>query len=79
MSKTGTLDDAVILDGADSAWLGPTYTEMKRGDQMSAAAMSIAEKRVPYQLRHSGPSWERLRDERSLQYNSEAIGTRSLR
>lgn len=25
MSKTGTTDDEVILDGADYGWLGPKY------------------------------------------------------
>lgn len=31
-SKAGTTDDAVLLGGADYAWLAPKYREMKQGD-----------------------------------------------
>lgn len=82
VSKPGTTDDAVLLDGTDYAWLAPKYREMIQGDpneklwtftyfglvkEILAAASAIGINLVPYQLRHSGSSWERLRNERSLQ------------
>lgn len=96
ISKTRCSDEAVALDNADYDWIMPLLEIMKKrpDDEHLWAfdcptlvkAIANASKRVgaafvPYQLRHTGPSWDRSRQHRSLAdiKKKEAGGGLSLR
>ena len=81
-TKTGAADDSVLLDSEQLLWLGDllavladrprgrkvwdfTYPELVVQFRRAASLAGVAA--VPYQLRHSGPSWDRLKNLRSLE------------
>lgn len=81
ISKTGSQDDAVLWDVPELKFLEPVFAQLRsrRPDQpifdftyaqlakrVQEAAAVLQVKFVPYQVRHSGPSWDRLRQRRSL-------------
>jgi hypothetical protein len=81
-SKTGSQDDAVLLDSPDLLWLGKVLPLLKVGRpeekiwpftyhevvvQFAKVCKELEITAVPYQLRHTGPSWDRLQERRSLQ------------
>ena len=82
VSKTGVSDDTIPWDVEDLAWLAKAFPALKKNAQndgriwhfeypeLAARMKQEAEKLgiqfAPYQLRHSGPSWDRMRQRRSL-------------
>ena len=80
-SKTGGQDDSLIWDVAELLWMSRIFGKLVHGPpaekiwpftypqvaaQVTKAARRIGVEFVPYQLRHSGPSWDRLRRRRTL-------------
>lgn len=80
-SKTGTQDDSLMWDVAELSWMTPVFEVLADGPpservwkftypqvaaRVKEAASSLGLSFVPYQLRHSGPSWDRARNLRSL-------------
>lgn len=81
VSKTRTSDDSIIWDFQELLWMRRVFPVLRRGDEaervwtfdyptvareISRCAMMLGCAFVPYQLRHSGPSWERLLKRKSL-------------
>ena len=82
-TKTGTVDETVRMDMDDMAWLGPVLAKLKEHTAPGQSVwdftypMLTAELReisallgidiVPYQLRHSGPSWDATQQRRTLE------------
>jgi hypothetical protein len=81
-SKTGSTDDAVLLDNEDLKWMDVIYPVLKAGNprerlwsftypqlamEFKRAVTSLDLDAVPYQLRQSGPSWDRLQNRRTLE------------
>ena len=76
--KTGTSDDAVVWDRQELAWAAHSFPHLVQNARRDGRVWSFSylelvkattkvAKRLgiefaPYQLRHSGPSWERLYD-----------------
>ena len=83
VTKTGGSDESVVLDSKLTKFLDSPLNHLKAGPQESplwdfeypelikqfkqAAGKVGVPKRTPYQLRHSGPSWDRLHKLRSLE------------
>ena len=81
-STTGGSDDSIVLDSVWLQWMSPTFVKFKRGRttgplwsfgyptslvRFRAAAEGFgAPHLVPYQLRHSGASNDRISEERDL-------------
>mmetsp|Transcript_1875 Transcript_1875/g.4097 ORF Transcript_1875/g.4097 Transcript_1875/m.4097 type:complete len:437 (+) Transcript_1875:86-1396(+) len=80
-SKTGTQDDSLLWDNKEYPWLEHFFPQLCAGDQslplwdfgypeLTARLREVTETLqvsfVPYQLRHAGPSWDRLKNYRSL-------------
>ena len=80
-SKTGTMDDSVIWDCHDLLWMAPVFSQLRQRQAVpfwpfdypeyfkafKDAAKSIGVSMVPYQLRHAGPSWDRIKGWRTLE------------
>eukprot|EP00973_Karenia_brevis_P030270 4173063-Karenia_brevis.AAC.1 len=74
VSKTGDQDDSVLMDSTVCPWMGEmlhVLTHKRTGSlwdfqypafakEFTAAAKEVGVTAVPYQLRHSGPSWDAL-------------------
>ena len=76
-SKTGTSDDSVVWDVRDLAFMARIFPLLARGNpddkvwdftypelcrMVKLASEAIRIPFVPYQLRHSGPSWDSLQN-----------------
>ncbi len=81
-SKTGASDESIMLDNQTLPWLGDLLPALVEGEPSDLVwnftyPEIVAELRktnkvlktsmVPYQLRHAGPSWDRLKHHRGLQ------------
>jgi integrase len=82
-SKTGTTDDSIVWDSPHLLWFDKVLETLNAGDQkaalwrftypeitkeIKAASLAVGVRDfVPYQLRHAGPSWDRLQSYRTLQ------------
>ena len=81
-TKTGDFDDSVLLDTPFLKWVSQALEILKEGPVDSPlwdfdypellamfvrAAKELRIKAVPYQLRHAGPSWDRIRQLRSAE------------
>ena len=82
VSKTGSSDDTIIWDTKGLEWLSGLFPVLKRKlaphqkiwsfdypaltTAMRRASRALGVSLTPYQLRHSGPSWDRLQNHRSL-------------
>jgi hypothetical protein len=81
VSKTGTSDDPVLWDVHGLEWFAVVLGELAKGNKdevlwnfnylelcraVKKASQKLQVSFVPYQLRHSGPSWDRLRERRTL-------------
>jgi len=82
VSKTGTRDDTFLWDAPYLQWMNGVFKVLKDGKQsdfvwsftylelwreFSAVVKLLGIDLVPYQLRHSGASWEFLQGQRSLE------------
>ena len=80
-SKMGVADESVMWDVPELLWMKRAFELMRQGDrtqkvwnfsypevakQIAVAAAQLDVEFVPYQLRHSGPSWDRLKERRTL-------------
>ena len=80
-SKMGMADESVKWDVPELLWMKRAFELMRQGDrtqnvrnlsypevakQIAVAAAQLWLEFVPYQLRHSGPSWDRLKEGRTL-------------
>ena len=74
-TKTGSMDDSLLLDHPRLRWMDPIWNELSKGDPaaplfqtdyrqvltaVTAAGCDIGIALVPYQLRHSGASSDML-------------------
>ena len=74
-TKTGSMDDSLLLDHPRLLWMNPVWEELRRGDlnefvlpltyrqvvdSIAVSGHMLGLKLVPYQLRHSGASDDRL-------------------
>ena len=81
-TKIGESDDSVVWDAEYLQWFNPVLEALKVGDQdellwdfsygeIAGEIKKVSEELqisvVPYQLRHAGPSWERLTKLRTLE------------
>ncbi len=81
VSKTGSQDDAVLWNVPELRFLEPVFEHMRTScpnqkvfefqynalaAKVRIAADSLGVKFVPYQVRHSGPAWDRLKGRRTL-------------
>ena len=81
-TKTGSMDDSVVWDAPDLLWMGQAFDALKKGEataplwgfdygsltrEVRAAAEALKISFVPYHVRHSGPSWDRLQQYRTLE------------
>ena len=101
-SKMGVVDESVMWDVPELLWMKRAFELMRQGDrtqkvwnfsypevakQIAVAAAQLGLEFVPYQLRHSGPSWDRLKERRTLKeiqkrghwgsFSSDTLRTRS--
>lgn len=80
-SKVGASDSSIVLDLIGLEWMAPVWAALRQGaptsplfgfgyhelyKEFAAAAKVLNVKAVPYQLRHSGPVWDRIRNVRTL-------------
>lgn len=80
-SKTRTSDDSILWDFQELLWMRRVFPRLRAGPpdahmwdfdyptvsrQIARSAELLGVSFVPYQLRHSGPSWEMLRRRRTL-------------
>ena len=79
-TKVGAADDSVLLDTEHLGWLAPAWAALsahRRGKPLwsfnyrelftafARAAAAVGVIAVPYQLRHSGPAWDRVQKYRT--------------
>jgi hypothetical protein len=80
-SKTGASDESVMMDNKSITWIGEALAALAEGEgsdalwpftypelsaELRACSRDLGVKLVPYQLRHAGPSWDRIKNFRSL-------------
>ena len=81
-TKVGVLDDSVMLDHPEMLWMESAFRELRRpplGEtlwdftypqlcrEIRKVNALLGTQLVPYQARHSGPSWDRLCNTRTLE------------
>ncbi|CAE8643896.1 unnamed protein product [Polarella glacialis] len=80
-SKTGASDESVMMDNKSLPWIGEALEVLASGEgrealwpftypeltaELRLCSKELGVKMVPYQLRHAGPSWDRIKNFRSL-------------
>ena len=80
VGKTGTQDDTIVMDGKEYTWIGELLCKIKQGNReekvwpftypelckrVRECSDLLGVPFVPYQLRHSGASWDIARNYRT--------------